>query len=318
MRRFLLGALALLQLGATNLMAQQLPLFSIYRDQWNVLNPAAVSNNYLINEWQNSVGVTYRRQWWNVEGGPSTQVLNYERVAWETPTVLGAHLINDQTGAIGQSGFYAHYAYRLELGRRTEQVLSIGLAAGLVQYRVNLAAINFPDAGAAPGLLDKLLYPDFSLGVFYQYADQFYVGLSAPQVFGLATDFGAGELGLRVERRPHLYAVVGKYFSTWLGNETSFLEPSLWIKYVPGAPLNLDFNTRLQVSELWWGGLGIGTGWGVAASAILRLETGVVLGEQVRLNSGQLKFGVAYDWALTPRTNRSLGSTLEGHLIYSW
>jgi len=298
--------------------AQQLPTYSIYRDQWNVINPAAISNNYLINERHTSVGATYRRQWWNTQGGPSTQIVNFEHISHESPSVIGAHVINDQTGQIGQTGFYANYAYRISLGRRTEQTISIGLAAGLVQYRASLNKIDFPDPSSRVSVGDKLLFPDFSLGIFYHYADRFYAGLSIPQVFDLNTQFEAGKYQFGVRRVPHLYAVIGKYFDTWLGNETSFIEPSLWIKYVPGAPLSVDFTTRMQVSELLWGGIGIGTGLGKVTNATMRLEAGIVLGEQVRLEDSQIKIGFAYDWALAPTVSRSLGSTLECHLIYSW
>ena len=135
---------------ALPLFAQQMPLFSVYRDQWGVLNPAAVSNNYLLNKRTMSVSGAWHAQWWNMPVSPRTQALSWEMVAEEQNSVFGAHIVNDQTGAFSQTGAYARFAYRINMGNRTEQSLSIGLSAGAVQYRADLTEIEFPDPGSIP------------------------------------------------------------------------------------------------------------------------------------------------------------------------
>ncbi len=297
---------------------QQLPVFSIYRDQWNAINPAAFSNNYLVNQKQATVSATYRRQWWNIDEGPQTQVLNAEWISKAKNIALGGHVINDRAGKLGQTGAYAHYAYRMDLGRRTAQTLSVGLAAGVVQYRARINDIRFPDPSGVTALEDRIIYPDFSLGIFYHYADRFYAGISVPQVFGLSPAFSADGQTLAVQRKPHVYAVIGKYFDSWLGNSTSFVEPSLWLKYVPGAPLNADLNVRMQISDLFWGGVGSGLGFGETTSWTMRLEAGMVLGEQVQIRNAQWKIGLGYDWPVAPSPLTQLGSALEAHLVFSW
>ena len=123
--------------------AQQLPAFSIYRDHWNVINPASISNNYLVNEWYNSVGVSYRQHWWKAEGSPNTQVINAEFILPDYDNIItGGHIIRHQTGLIDQTGLYGQFAYRLEMGRRIEQALVFGLNAGIVQYRARLDKIR--------------------------------------------------------------------------------------------------------------------------------------------------------------------------------
>lgn len=299
--------------------AQQLPLFNTYRDHWNVLNPAALSNNYLVNEWRMSAGASYRHQWWGAPEAPSTQLLNWEWVRDDINSVFGAHLLNDRTGKIGQTGVYGQYAYRLNLGRRTDQSVLIGLSAGVVQYRAQLSNIKFFDVEEQPLEDDNLLYPDFGLGVFWHYSDRYYAGLSIPQTFGLDTRFRSEDGDFSVKRAQHLYAVVGGYFQvTWFGNETSFVEPSLWLKYVPGAPFNFDLNARYQISDLLWVGTGFGAGFGVNTAATLHFESGVVLGEQVSIYSGQLKIGMGFDLPIAGGYGADFGSTLEVNAVYSW
>ncbi|PHN01682.1 PorP/SprF family type IX secretion system membrane protein [Flavilitoribacter nigricans] len=300
--------------------AQQLPAFTIYRDHWNVINPASLSNNYLVNEWYFSAGASYRQQWWNAEGSPNTQVLNFEAVLPEYDQIVtGGHIIRHQTGLIDQTGLYGQFAYRIEMGRRTEQALVFGLNAGIVQYRANLSDIQFADAELGPLERDLIYHPDFSLGAFYYHSDLFYAGISVPQVFGLNTTFrDTTNNEFNIQRIQHMYGVVGGYIPvSWFGTEASFLEPSAWIRYVPGSPVSIDANLRYQISDFYWVGLGAGSGTGAAFSARLHLETGMILGESLNIYAGQFKIGIGFDIPLGVYRS-AFGNSAELNLIYSW
>ena len=304
---------------ALNLCAQQTPLFSVYRDQWAVLNPAALSNNYLLNDRTMSLSGGWHVQWWNMPQSPRTQTLAWEIVEEEQNSVIGAHIVNDQTGKIGQTGLYARYAYRINLGRRTAQSLLIGLSAGAVQYRAKLSEIEFPDPSAAPAENRQNIKPDFGIGAFYHYDDRFYAGLSVPQAFGFLSTFENDEAAVSIRRVAHIYAVAGGYWSApWLGNETSFIEPSVWLKYTPNSALNVDLNVRAQVSELVWAGTGANVGFGIQPGVALHFEAGLFFGDQVQLFDGQLKAGFAFDLPVTQGLSRAFGGSAEVHLGYAW
>lgn len=310
-------ALLLISLRAE---AQQLPAFTIYRDHWNVINPASISNNYLVNEWYYSAGASYRQQWWDVEGSPNTQVLNFEAVLPEYDRIVtGGHIIRHQTGLIDQTGLYGQFAYRIEMGRRAEQALVVGLNAGIVQYRARLSDIQFADQELAPLEKDLIYHPDFSLGAFYYHSDLFYAGISVPQVFGLNTTFrDTIDNEFNIQRIQHFYGVVGGYVPvSWFGTEASYIEPSAWIRYVPGSPISLDANVRYQISDFYWIGLGAGSGSGAAFSARLHFETGMVLGESLNIYSGQFKIGIGFDVPMGIYRS-AFGNSFEVNLIYSW
>lgn len=231
----------LLMLPFAGIKAQQLPIFSVYRDQWSVLNPAVLSNNYIINDKTSTIGITSHVQWWNLPSSPRTQLIHWEQVSEPKNIIYGAQLVNDQAGKLGQTGLYGRFAYRIDLGRRVEEAVTIGIHAGAVQYRAKLSEIEFPDPSTAPGTDEQLIYPDFGFGIFYYYSDRYYAGFSVPQLFGLTTNFDASGAPVSVKRVQHFNLVLGGYWDTpWLGNETSFAEPSLWIKYAPGGFINAD------------------------------------------------------------------------------
>lgn len=302
------------------LSAQQLPLFSAYRDQRQLLNPADMSNNYLLNEMNFSLGASYRNQWMGVDDSPQTQALSFEYISPNNNIISGGHLINDQTGKIGQVGVYGRFAYRLELSRRFDQVLVFGLGAGLVQYRARLAEIAFAEPEDFTSLNDKVLFPDFSLGAFYHYKDQLYAGVSVPQVFALNTVFrdSTDQRDFAVQRTPHLYGVVGGFIDVaWFGSSTSFIEPSLWLRYVPNSPISADVNVRYQISDFYWLGVGGGVGWGTQLSSNLHFETGLQLGEAVNIYNGQWKISFAYDVPLSEYRS-VFGNSFEVMLSYAW
>ncbi len=301
------------------LFAQQLPLFTIYRDQWNVLNPAYLSNNYLVNEKNMSVGASYRRQWAGIEDGPQTQVLNWEYVHEEHPITTGAFVVNDRAGVFGQTGLYGQFAYRMELGRRTKQSLSIGLHAGMVQYRAKLRDIEWRETGDEVSENDVEFQPDFGFGFFFHKADKFYIGASVPQLFGLMTEFKTPEGKFPILHSPHFYAVGGGYFPvSWFNSDNSFLEPSLWVRSAPHVPLSLDANIRYQMGERFWAGIGAGVYMGKPFSSALHVELGTILaGELLNLPDSQLKIGFGFDWPLG-LYRPTFGGSGEVHIIYAW
>lgn len=311
--------LALWLLFSIPLLAQQTPLSTVYRDQWSILNPAAISNNYLLNKRTMTLSGSWREQWWNVPESPSTQSVNWEWVQEDYNSVWGAHLLHDRTGKIGQTGLYGRYAYRILMGRRVIHAITIGLQAGFVQYRARLSDINFPDPFTQPMGNEVQYRPDIGVGAFYHYDDRYYAGISVPQTFGLQTEFGEGEEPFQIRRVPHFYGVVGGYFDApWLGNETSFIEPSLWLKYAAGSPINLDVNARCQISELIWAGTGVNVGLGEQLGLALHFEAGVFLGEQIRISDQHIKLGFGFDVPLSHGLGNAFGSSAEVNVVYSW
>ncbi len=314
-----ISIIAIFLLANAGVFAQQLPMFSIYRDQWNVLNPAFLSNNYLINERNMSLGATYRRQWRGIEDGPETQVFNWEYVQEEHPITTGAFIVNDRAGVFGQTGVYGQFAYRMEMGRRTKQSLSVGLHAGLVQYRAKLSDIEWREPEDQISADDHLLYPDFGFGFFFHDDDKYYVGASVPQVFGMTTAFKTPEGKFPILRAPHFYAVAGGYIPvSWFYSDNSFLEPSVWLRAAPHVPLSLDANVRYQISERFWAGLGGGMYAGKPVAAALHLEAGsIVDGEIINRPGSQLKIGFGFDVPLGVYRS-AFGGSAEVHVVYSW
>jgi len=314
---FRLLAILLLFCTVQGLRAQQLSLFTQYRENSTIINPAAVESDYLAYGLNVSFGASYRNQWVGISGSPTTQVVRGSYLADGMSGVAlmaGGHIINDVTGPTGLTGFYGRIA-----GILTDDPsyggFSIGLSAGYVQYRVNGSEIVFREGTDNIGTTDQSqMYPDVGLGLFFYKAaggrfvdNYFYAGVSVPQVFGLDLTFQNDDGEFVTKRVQHIYGQVGfyKFF-----DNNSFLEPSVWFKYAPNVPTNIDINLRYQLPSTLWVGAGVSTAQNV------HLEAGLVLGENIGLDN-TLRFGYGYDYSFSS-FGPTAGNTHEINVTYSF
>ena len=160
---------------------------------------------------------------------------------------------------------------------------------------------------------------DFSAGIFVnnqlQNDDVLYYGVSVPQL--LTSNFGSSADNALTQRQRHYYLLLGFYH--FFGQESNadfrtFVEPSIWLRYVPNVPMQMDANVRLNIQQFWVGG-------GLAMSVskpfkfdIMHVESGI------RVKTGGdhdiLKIGLGYD-ITTNNASQRLGTTYEINIVYS-
>ena len=289
--------------------AQLQPLFNIHREQTATLNPAMPSSNYTISDFNNTLSVTYRYQWIGVQDAPITQSMNWETMLDDKNLLIGAFLLNDKTGDIGNTAIYARLAYKIVLSQMDKRFLSIGLNAGGTRFRANLSKYA-AEQGIA--LQDKAqILPDLSIGAYYSEGNRFYAGVSIPQLLGNSLVLNDK---VSVKRPQHIYGMAGFYIDApFLGNDAAFLEPTAWIRYIPTArSISFDLNVRAKISPSFWVGVGMNT-----VNKSLNIETGSVLSEAIGLENSQLKIGFGFAVPMGQYWT-AYGMGGEVHLSYSW
>lgn len=307
-----LYAVALLHCSIS-LTGQQLNLFTQYRENAVILNPAAMESDFLAFGSNLTFGASYRAQWAGLAAGPRTQTLRMsfinKRFAGVTP-LLGGHIINDQTGPTGFTGIYGRFGGVVSSDPEYGG-FAIALTAGAVQYRVKASELFLRDPGDVLGSANQTrIFPDVGLGVYYYQmlgsGDMFYSGVSLPQALGLDLTFKNENGQFYTKRVQHIYGTLGFY--KFVGDD-GFLEPSLLFKYAPNAPLNVDLNLRYQIPGSLWVGAGMST-----AKAV-HLETGFLLGESLGFDN-VFRIGYGFDYSFSS-FGPSVGATHEINLTIS-
>ncbi len=277
--------------------SQQLSLFSQYRENQTIINPASVGSSYLAYEQNLSFGASYRLQWKGIESAPSTATLRGEYLyknGGPVSLLTGGYLMNDQTGPTGFTGLYGRIG-----GLLSDDPYYGGIAAalsfGMVQYRVNVSEIRLRQPNDILSTDDQQkIFPDVGLGVFaykkleggFFNDDYVYGGVSVPQAMGLDLRFKDDGGDFSSKRIQHFYAMLGYY--KFLGRN-GFIEPSAWVKFTPNAPVNVDFNIRYQMAQGFW------VGAGGATSGSFHSELGFVIGENLSLDNS-LRIGYGFDY----------------------
>ena len=317
MNRFYLSIIVLLFCGQT-LSAQQIPLFTQYRQNLGILNPAAVNSDFHTADQRLSFGVSYRNQWVGFDATPVTQTIRGEYIldnGGGFGLMFGGYVINDQTGPTGFTGAYGRIA-----GILTDDAeyggLAFGLNMGAVQYRVNASELFVRDAGDIVSMEDQSqIFPDVGLGVYYYKTidgggrldgDIFYAGASIPQVFGLNLDFKNADGEFTTQRIQHFYGLAGLYH--FFDND-GYIETSTWIKYAPNVPVSVDLNLRYQFPGNMW------LGTGVSSAGTFHLETGFSFGEDLGWDN-TFRIGYGFDYSFNT-FGPDVGNTHEINLSFS-
>jgi len=157
----------------------------------------------------------------------------------------------------------------------------------------------FPDAG-----LGVFAYTMLERGVLDN--DYVYGGISVPQVIGLDLSFESENGTFKTKRVQHVYAQMGlmHFF-----RDGSFIEGTLWAKYAPNVPANVDFNLRYQMKGNFW------TGVGISSAANMHIEAGFLLGDNVGFGNA-LKIGYGFDYSISS-FGPYVGPTHELNLSFS-
>jgi type IX secretion system PorP/SprF family membrane protein len=259
--------------------AQQQIMFTQYMFNQLAINPAYAGSHRTL-----SVTAMARMQWAGIDGAPNTQTLSAHSPIVKGDERLGVGLVflHDKIGVTRQTGLYTSYSYRIPF--RNKSHLAFGLQGGFTTYNAHYSQISTTDPAFANGDI-KETHPNFGAGVFYS-TSKFYAGFSVPQLLQTTFDRHNPDSDSKLVR--HYFLTTGYVFTL---NRELKLKPSLLVKAVAGAPVQLDLNMSLLMRELLW----VGLSWRSFESIDALLQFQV---------SDRLQFGYSYDFSTTTELSR--------------
>lgn len=231
-------------MGGIAALAQQDPLSTLFMTNPFVLNPAiAGTNNYF------QVISSNRFQWVGFSDAPITNSLSVYGPLVKQPMGWGGTISYDVAGPISMGSIHGSYAYHYNINE--DMKISGGLNLGMIQYKIDFAKIEVPVEGD-PVMNAKESYylPDANVG-FYLWTSTYHAGVVFRHVLNNKIKIGDDPTG-ESRLKTHFYITGGyKYYI----NREWALEPSIVIKKVWPAPVQLDFNARVWYRNMIWGGI---------------------------------------------------------------
>jgi type IX secretion system PorP/SprF family membrane protein len=220
--------------------AQQTIMYTQYMFNGLVLNPAyAGSDKYL------NATLQARQQWIGFKGAPTSQMFSAHSCSENKKNGIGL-LVERETMGVNQTfNGYIMYAYKINFKRST---LSFGLQAGVSNYQQRLTELNVPQGSNDPSFSSNVSYtlPNFGAGVYYS-SKHFYLGIAVPYL--LQNTFDASNPVLSARQSRNYFLNSGFVFD--LGSSFK-LKPNFLIRYVSGAPVNVDLNLNLLIKDVLW------------------------------------------------------------------
>jgi len=231
MKKIILSLAGFLFLALGSVQAQQLPHYTQYMYNMNILNPAYAGSKgtEVI-----SFGTLYRSQWYDAPGAPKTLTANVHGALNES-NGIGLSFVNDDFGAVKQNMITADYSHTLNLGNAN---LALGLKAGVNLFDVNMDfyVIHPNDPVFAQDIKDTHL--NVGAGVFY-YTDKYYLSVSVPNF--LANKYNDGK-GYKSTDEIHLFVAGGYVFD--LGKDFK-LKPHFLVFNNLSQSLQADINLNM-------------------------------------------------------------------------
>lgn len=268
------------------LTAQQLPLFSQYVENNFVLNPAVSGTKDY-----SPLRAVVRNQWSGIEGSPNTQTLSFHHGFADKKMGFGVHLFNDQIGPVSQTGLSAAYSYHIKITDGSS--LSFGIAGLFYNYKLNTNKLKFDDQSNTDNVLVtgnfQAFYPNFSAGVYY-YTKKFFTGISVPEL--MQTRMSNAQDYYIIKQVRHYYFNAGYTFDL---NDNYTLQPSVLVKYVQAAPVQVDINAVFEAYKKVSIGVSYRSGDAIVAMLGFKLKDKFVI-------------GYSYDITMSHLNNYSKGS----------
>ncbi len=231
--------------------AQQLPQITQYMINDYAINPAIAGMQDFY-----QVKSTIRNQWTGVTDAPRTTILSIYGGKGEH-VGLGGLVFNDQTGPTSRIGVSASYAYSFVLSKSIK--MSFALSGGFTQFKITKQGLKVMDHNDFLVLGDDVVRaaPDATFG-FNLVGKKWYIGAAIPQLLSanlnlmdddytrIYNELSEGSLAR------HIY-VLGAYKHSF--NPYWAVEPSILIKTVSGAPMQLDLGFKTTYSDNLWAGI---------------------------------------------------------------
>lgn len=251
----------------------------------------------------------YRQQWAGIDGAPRTMYLSGHMPVGKPHTAqthpgdyhnwcgVGFVAYQHSAGPLSETSVYGNFSYNLRLTKgsgygwkhRDGLSLSMGMFLGMKNIGWNqeeLTQIKTPGVQGEADYVALDVNPenagsvlDGSFGAMLYYRNQYYLGISANQLFAGQMGFGDGN-----RLSPHFYLTAG---AKWETQDDIYLLPSILTKKVFGAPWSIEANLRVDIKDRFFGGVSLRGGNSGSLSQPFNFDAlGLMVGTQIEWKEG--------------------------------
>jgi type IX secretion system PorP/SprF family membrane protein len=276
-------------------LAQQIPSYTQSSNYYIAYNPAFTGIKKNIN-----VLLDYRNQWDGFEGAPVTQSFMLDSRFLKGKLGAAGSIVSDETGPYKRVNYTLNAAYHIHF---SDVELSFGASGSENKtfWDSRLVSVhNSGDPAVDHNLVDYKWIPNTSFGLLV-YNDRFHFGVSAVNLLEDHATYFKNDPGhtAKVTMEPNYYFNVGYNYAA---NPDYIWENNVVCMYAKAAPINIEYNLKLNLKKKVFVGTDIRLGDAIA------LQAGVIIMSQIQI-------GYSYDFVTFPISRYQQG-TNEITIVY--
>lgn len=265
--------------------AQQLIQSNLYNVNHFSYNPANAGDHDAFVAY-----LSHRKQWLDFPGAPVTSILSVHSPVGKN-VGFGGTILHDRTDIFSRIKGSLSYAYHVPIAKN--HTLSLGVSAGLIQHKIDLADVNVPDPSdvvlGADYYNGTTVFGDF--GIRYKWKG-LQIGAAAPRLFESSINFDKlSDEYFEIERQ---YIFYGGYGIDLAGGKLTITPSGMYRLFLNGVS---QFDANLHFSwkdKVWIGGT-------------YRQDAGYVGAAGLKI-AEQVSLGYAYEFSTTGVAANSNGS----------
>jgi type IX secretion system PorP/SprF family membrane protein len=224
-----------------------------------------------------SLTAGFHKQWLGVPGSPQTGIFSIDAPVYSHHLGAGLQLYDNRLGVERTSG--ASFSFSTMLKFEEEDFLSIGLQAGLMNYRVDRTSVALPYQND-PAFQNNtnVVMPTAGIGLYYQ-RPGFFASLSAPSLL-ISTVKVDKIMSTTSPSLRNMQVMLLTGLSTPLSEDLEW-KPSLFFRWKSGQVFEVHINSSLWIKNL----VGLGVSY--------RMDDAILGIAELRI-SDKLSFGYSY------------------------
>jgi type IX secretion system PorP/SprF family membrane protein len=266
------------------------PLYTQFMTNPFLINPA-LAGTYPYYQ----IVVNSRLQWAGFTNAPVTNVISMFGPTVTQPMGLGGYIMHDVTGLTSMTTLSATYAYNYAIAEDLK--ISMGLALGLFQYKIDGSGTTIEDDPVYGGSDYTQFGPDATMGL-YLFSSLYHVGFCATNLLGNKVHIGE-DTTTNLSRFTRNWYLHGGY--KYMINRELSVEPTVILRKSKATPVQVDFNVRAWYGKRQWENTKLWGGLSFRSQDAVTIMLGCIIQRKIEI-------GFSYDLGINEMRRYTNGS----------
>jgi type IX secretion system PorP/SprF family membrane protein len=245
------------------------------------LNPYILNPSFAGIDGKTALGIIYRKQWINIDGGPS--IANFSlHTPINTKMSTGLSVTNDSRGLLNNSSILFSFGYNIKL--EDHSFLRFGISAGGAWNTIDLKRLQGFNDQALGNITASHASLAGNAGISF-HSKTFHAGVSIPHIFQPSV---TSSDGFKItEVKPFANSIFHVSNRFYFENNKYVFEPYLIYRLNSSIPSQIEAAGILHLNHVIWLGGSYKQDFGVSALGGLKLKNSLAIGTSYSLkNSG--------------------------------